>query len=292
MSHDLNTIYQINGQNVGYAGYQTHQEDPFMDRGEQWNRERFDYHTAMHNLYTAHPSEYYLRKGVITPNEILQDDSINEITPESDKTEVEEVKSRRSVVPPKPKLGSIGSFVASMSKSKGFARTNKYEVVFTLPGMLMGKYDTRQLTLHCNTFGWPGHDLQTQTMKKASEPGIEMVQSHAFAGTISATFYLDTEHSERFLFEQWQELAVNRYTHKANYYKDYIGQMEIYQLSSEKDREIRTYGIKVHDVYPATISATEYTYELAETIQVLTVSFNYRQHYPINIHDGNKYPTI
>ena len=211
-------------------------------------------------------------------------------------------------------MAGVQAFVASMSKAKGFARPNKYEVVFNLPALLNSSTDARQLTLHCNTFGWPGHDLQTQTMKKASEPGIEMVQSHAFAGTISATFYLDTEHSERFLFEQWQELAVNRYTHKANYYKDYIGQMEIYQLSSEgskqisvntgpagsggqKDvtlpsREIRTYGIKVHDVYPATISATEYTYEVAEAIQVLTVSFNYRQHYPINIHDGNKYPTI
>ena len=190
-------------------------------------------------------------------------------------------------------MPGIQEFVGSMSKAKGFARPNKYEVVFNLPALLNSSTDARQLTLHCNTIGWPGHDLQTQTMKKASEPGIEMVQSHAFAGTISATFYLDTEHSERFLFEQWQELAVNRYTHKANYYNDYIGQMEIYQLSSEKkDREIRTYGTKVHDVYPATISATEYTYEVAEAIQVLTVSFNYRQHYPINIHDGNKYPTI
>jgi len=189
-------------------------------------------------------------------------------------------------------MAGVQAFVASMSKAKGFARPNKYEVVFNLPPLLNSSTDARQLTLHCNTLGWPGHDLQTQSRKLASEPGIEMVQSHAFAGTVSATFYLDTEHSERFLFEQWQELAVNRYTHKANYYNDYIGQMEIYQLSSEKGAEIRTYGIKVHDVYPATISPTEYTYELAEAIQFLTVSFNYRQHYPINIHDGNKYPTI
>ena len=202
------------------------------------------------------------------------------------------LKDGAVVKEPKKASGSIGSFIASMSKSKGFARPNKYEVVFNLPSLLNSSTDARQLTLHCNTIGWPGHDLQTQTLKLASEPGIEMVQSHAFAGTVSATFYLDTEHSERFLFEQWQELAVNRYTHKANYYNDYIGQMEIYQLSSEEGAEIRTYGTKVHDVYPATISATEYTYEVAEAIQVLTVSFNYRQHYPINIHDGNKYPTI
>ena len=198
-------------------------------------------------------------------------------------------------------MAGIQEFIGSMSKAKGFARPNKYEVVFNLPALLNSSIDARQLTLHCNTLGWPGHDLQTQSRKLASEPGIEMVQSHAFAGTVSATFYLDTEHSERFLFEQWQELAVNRYTHKANYYNDYIGQMEIYQLSSEatqdengkmSGKEIRTYGTKVHDVYPATISATEYTYEVAEAIQLLTVSFNYRQHLPINIHDGNKYPTI
>ena len=186
-------------------------------------------------------------------------------------------------------MAGMQKFVSSMSESKGFARPNKYEVVFNLPALLNTSMDARQLTLHCNTIGWPGHDLQTQSRKLASEPESLFVQSHAFAGSISATFYLDTEHSERFLFEQWQELAVNRYTHKANYYNDYIGQMEMYQLGADGNR---TYGIKVDDVYPETVSVSEYTYELAEAIQTLTVSFTYRQHLPINIHDGNKSPTI
>ena len=68
--------------------------------------------------------------------------------------------------------------------------------------------------------------------------------------------------------------------------------MEMYQLSSDADGEIRTYGIKVDDVYPETVSVSEYTYEVAEAPQILTVSFNYRQHLPIVINDGNKYPTI
>ncbi len=180
--------------------------------------------------------------------------------------------------------------------------------------MLAKTFDARQLTMHCDTISWPGHDLQTQTVKKASEPGKEYVQSHAFAGTITATFYLDVKHSERFLFEQWQELAVNRYTHKANYYKDYIGSMEMYQLSTKAAEKIqrnspgphveitdekyakfeseRTYGIKVFDVYPATISATEYAYVQAEMVQLLTVSFNYREHLPIIITDDNKRPIV
>ena len=46
------------------------------------------------------------------------------------------------------------------------------------------------------------------------------------------------------------------------------------------------------DVYPATISATEYAYIQAEAVQLLTVSFNYREHLPITITDDNKRPIV
>jgi hypothetical protein len=269
----------------------------------------------------------------IAANDKFQNDRIDDIAAKSDyaaalrkerlEKEKREAAEKLRLEKLKP-VGAINHFIASMSSSGGYARPNKYEVVFHLPKMLANNFDARQLTMHCDTVSWPGHDLQTQTVKKASEPGKEYVQSHAFAGTISATFYLDVKHSERFLFEQWQELAVNRYTHKANYYKDYIGSMEMYQLSAEKlaggkviNRDTisegsivdegprnqytrheahsvseRTYGIKVFDVYPATISATEYAYVQAETVQLLTVSFNYREHLPITITDDNKRPIV
>ena len=44
------------------------------------------------------------------------------------------------------------------------------------------------------------------------------------------------------------------------------------------------------EVYPATIALTEYMYESANMVQMLAVTFNYRQHLPININDGNKRP--
>ena len=261
---------------------------------------------------TDHKAELYSSglDGLPTKEEAQMDsglDFLNDYKPP-----VAKIRPKRKPVP------AIQQFIASMNKSSGFARPTKYEVVFHLPEMLMGKYDTRQLTMHCDTIGWPGHDLQTQGVKKASEPAKHYVQAHAFKGNISATFYLDVQHSERFLFEQWQELAVNRYTHKANYYKDYIGSMEMYQLSSELNKidfannkrfskrgdligdinnsvegeGIRTYGIKVFDVFPETISPTEYAYISAETVQLLTVEFNYREHLPITINDDNKRPII
>jgi len=217
-------------------------------------------------------------------------------------------------------MGAIDSFISSMNRSEGFARAASYEVVFKFPVGISVPSRGQQLSMHCNTISWPGHDLQVQARKHASEPTRNIVQSHAFEGTIDAIFYLSADHRERFLLEQWQELAVNRYTHKANYYNEYVGAMEIYQLGAAKatrtfttegapikgnphiDKEadkhfhqktniaVRKYGIEVMEVYPATIALTEYMYESANMVQMLAVTFNYRQHLPININDGNKRP--
>ena len=217
-------------------------------------------------------------------------------------------------------FGAIDNFISNMSQSGGYARSAQYELVINLPaGIKVAPQErSRQLTLNCETLTWPGHDLQTQSRKYGNEPEQYLVQSHGFEGTITATFYLSEDHTERLLLEQWQELAVNRLTHKANYYSDYVMPAEIYQLGSaaatrkfysrtaegprnEEIREtltgqekthiaVRTYGITMQDVYPSTIALTELSYGLPNEIQRLTVTFQYRQHLPIHIHNGNRTP--
>ena len=187
-----------------------------------------------------------------------------------------------------------------MGKAKGFARTSKYAVVITPPtnlGRLIDEAETsesisltdenqlldmrsmasqvgRQLNLHCNSVSLPGHDLQAQDMQHGSAPGRQMVTSHDYQGTIAATFYLDSHLRERHFFEKWQKMAVNTNTHKANYYDDYIGSMEIFQLDG--NGEI-TYGIKATEVYPSTIAGIEYAYANTNQIATQAVQFQYRQ---------------
>ena len=129
---------------------------------------------------------------------------------------------------------NIDRFVASMSKAKGFARPSQYEVKIDLPPVLHSVQTQygQQITLHCNSVSMPGHDLQSQKVQYGSEPAVDMVTSHAYADTINASFYLDTRLNERRIFEIWQEAACSTVTHKANYYDDYVGAMEIHQLSS------------------------------------------------------------
>ena len=192
-----------------------------------------------------------------------------------------------------------------MSQSKGFARTSKYAVVITPPtnlGKLIEQAQNevsplttsesteknlegmrsltrqlgQQLNLHCNSISLPGHDLQAQDMQHGSAPGRQMVTSHDYQGTIAATFYLDSHLRERHFFEKWQRMAVNTQTHKANYYDDYIGSMEIFQLDGNGDI---TYGIKATEVYPTTIGGIEYAYANANAIATQAVNFQYRQWY-------------
>ena len=216
-------------------------------------------------------------------------------------------------------MGAINNFISQMSKSGGYARSAQYELILNFPdGIVNATRRSQSLSLNCETLSWPGHDLQTQSRKHGNEPERYLVQSHGFEGTITASFYLSLDHSERFLLEQWQELAVNRFTHKANYYNEYVGSAEIYQLGSApatrqffsrtaegpRNSEItttltgedkthiavRTYGITLQDVYPSTIALTEMSYAMPNEIQRLLVTFQYRQHLPIAITEGNKRP--
>jgi len=243
-------------------------------------------------------------------------------------------------------MADIKAFIANMSKSGGFARPSQYEVIINRPQPLLTgttgifvsdesgnatnpnnrnraqaaqalhnmQSVNKQLTLQCQTVTMPSHDLQTQNRAYSSEPGREMVQTHGYAGTIDCTFLLSNDLREKHYFELWQSLAVDNYTHKANYYDDYIGSMEIYQLSSKKVREVElttstgpvgtgttssmtrvgvksepTYGIKATEVYPKTVGAVSFGASSANEISTLDVRFEFRQWY--NIGTDNKFGT-
>ena len=217
-------------------------------------------------------------------------------------------------------MGQIDKFRSMASKAKGFARPSKFAVRISPPNtfrsvpgytangeevytensqfvrarralMQMNQSLRGQVDLFCSSVEMPGHDLQTQQVQHGSAPIRDMVTSHGFEGTINATFYLSEDLRERHFFEQWQRMAVNVETHKANFYDDYIGEMEIYQLSNRNDSglpfptvidkifdvDMATYGIKASEVYPATISGVEYSYESGNQIATMAVGFNYRE---------------
>ena len=223
------------------------------------------------------------------------------------------------------KGNTIDNFVSLMGTHRGFARPSRYEIILTAPqdlNPLFAPEASREISLLCDTISMPGHDLQTHSAKYGTGIETMMVNGHGYEGTIAATFYLDVPlHIKRY-FDTWQELAISTTRNTAAYYKNdnplpgestfnYVGTMEIYQLSSRLETQttlemadapegyhkeaygvndyvkkktsydthktIRTHGMKVEEVYPATIGAIEYAYETTDTIAKLAVEFQYRK---------------
>jgi len=170
-------------------------------------------------------------------------------------------------------MSNINDFVSAVKRSNGLAKANKYEVDIYAPNGHPAGTEGRNLNLLCNSITMPGHNLEQQTQRLATEPAREMVQSRSFAGNITASFYLDQSLELKSWFDKWLELAINPATHKARYYDDYIGEMNIYQLGGKG----RTYGIKCEEVYPATITPIEYSYDSTDTIALLSIEFAYRR---------------
>jgi len=174
------------------------------------------------------------------------------------------------------KKNSIAEFQASLNRSGGMARSNRYEVEITAHRDHPGGSTNNTINLHCSTITMPGHNLEQQTQKLGSEPATEIVQGHDYAGNITATFYLDANLETKSWFDKWQEMTFDRDTHKVKYYENYIGEMNIYQLGNDGER---AYGIKCMEVYPATIGGIEYAYESTDTIALLSVEFAYKRWY-------------
>ena len=214
---------------------------------------------------------------------------------------------------------TIGRFRASMAQAQGYARPARFAVrIFPPtnleslikkeqnvgygegqidPGLAFaarevsrpdGKYMSdlsqtlgRQMNIHCESVNLPAHDLTSESITHFGPPR-QMVTGHGFTGTIAASFYADKFLRERHFIEMWQKMAVNMTTHKAGYYDDYIGKMQIFQLGSmdgDGQRDSPTYGIEATEVYPETLSAIEYNYGSSNQIVKVTVGFQFKQWY-------------
>ena len=220
------------------------------------------------------------------------------------------------------KPGTIGVFRAAINSAEGFARPNKFAIRLFPPNGLTNSiimsnstvyregsqfngvsYDEagvdtgnnpvratsvlfgKQVNVMCENVVMPGVDLQTQDVKYGTDVTRNMVTGHGFEGNIVATFYADKYLRERQYFEMWQKLAVNTISHKANYYDNYIGKMEIYQLGSDNEtfQDAPTYAIQATEVYPEKIGTMDYSYGANNQVQKITINFAYKQWFNMGI---------
>ena len=167
----------------------------------------------------------------------------------------------------------------------GYAYPNRYEVLITgpsKPGPTAGtnvfsgaqkKSDSRSISLRCETVTLPGRNLATAQDTNIYGPTREIVEGVTFAEDISMTFQASSDLKERVFFENWQRQAFNEKSWDVGYYEEYVGVVEIYLLDRQ---DKRTYGLKLHEVFPKTIGGTELSYGTNNEIVKITIGFSFR----------------
>ncbi|SVC86666.1 uncharacterized protein METZ01_LOCUS339520, partial [marine metagenome] len=90
---------------------------------------------------------------------------------------------------------------------------------------------------------------------------------------------------QRAFFETWQGKMHSLKTHNLQYYDNYIGSMEIYQLGQYREADNEhpndnyrmTYGVRLHEVFPETIGEIQYQSVTDDMIPMdIPVTFAYR----------------
>ena len=180
---------------------------------------------------------------------------------------------------------SIGRFITEINKGEGVARANRFlirlfpprdtferkvgtdkDVVLVDKDSLLNESGMKNnVELMCTQAILPHRDVLTQNYVTYG-PGRKMPYAYAYGSNIECTFMGDKFLRQRAFFETWQRRIYNLATHNLNYYDDYVGTMEIYQLGQyrETDKESpddnyrMTYGVRLHEVYPETIGEIQY----------------------------------
>ena len=197
---------------------------------------------------------------------------------------------------------SIGKFITELNQGEGVARANRFLVrVFPPKDVYEQSADTegyvldrdtllsspqmqRNVELMCTSAKLPHRDVLTENFVTYG-PGRKMPYAYGYGSTMECMFMGDKFLRQRAFFETWQGKMHSLRTHNLQYYDDYIGTMEIYQLGqyretskeSYDDNFRMTYGIRLHEVYPETIGEMQYQAVVDDMIPMdIPITFAYR----------------
>ena len=186
----------------------------------------------------------------------------------------------------------LNELLSSFHDDDGMAFPSKYEVLFLPPSgtrgtggvgastnlftqTLLGQVgggDTRDVSYQCHSIAFPGRNLTTTTDENISGPTRELVDGFTY-GDITGKFYCHNDMREKKFFETWQRLAFNPQTFAMNYYDDYTGTIQIYQLDQRNNRR---YGCELIECFPKNIGDQALSGAQATSAQEVDVTFGYR----------------
>ena len=210
--------------------------------------------------------------------------------------------------------GTIQRFLSQVNQGEGFARTNRFIIRINLPkpigalgngaknsdgtNDLESTQIIENIDMMCNKVTMPNRDINTQT-NRTYGPARRMPYAYSYSGEVECSFYGDKFLRQRLFFENWQKKIFDMNSHNMNFYDDYVGSMDIYQLGQfdveteaavsdgpagqtrkvpkpQVDNASVTYGVRLYEVYPQTIGSYEMTYASSDEAVVVPITLNFR----------------
>jgi hypothetical protein len=171
-------------------------------------------------------------------------------------------------------------WLASMMKG-GQARPNRFECNINFPAAIKANMVSqlpRDFTFRINSVSFPGKNIRTTTDENIYGPSYEVAQGLTYGEEISIEFYLRNTHEERWVFNSWQDYIVAPDSYNVEYYRNYVADIEVYQLDEQNNR---TAGIKIKNCFPKTLNAIEMSNETASALLKHTVGFSFKEWIPL-----------
>ena len=200
---------------------------------------------------------------------------------------------------------TINRFRSAIAKGEGVARNTRFLVNITLPTnveLLADKFSelafddsegktaapggvvpsinrdmAEQVSLMCTDMVMPARTFNTSPYRIAGAPYKYPTQVQY--GDVTATFIGDKFLRLRRFFELWQSMMYNNQTGMWNFYKEYIGNVDVFQLGQFEalnDRDSATYGVRMREAFPSAIGDITYSSGAQNEYVKITVTFSYR----------------
>ena len=212
---------------------------------------------------------------------------------------------------------TINRFRSMVAGAEGLYRPAKFFVVVEFPnralqgdsfeGLEFQEYrtdlqfltETRnsikdRLFFFCSSAQLPERTITDTSANQYYGPERNIARGMEFA-PINLNFMLDSELTERTVFESWQNLVINQRTFNANFYDEYVGRILIFPLHENKNESsnrfdvpatnaygpmasltLAGYYVELVEAYPKTIGAVDLAYNNGNAIANQSITFNYR----------------
>ena len=167
-------------------------------------------------------------------------------------------------------MPTITEFSANMSK--GFARPNLFEV--SISKVAADKQFKYQMS--CFQAQIPGHNIATTD----KDIGFRSIAYQKIFSDVILGFYVDADLNQLKFWQEWIDTIIHKKTNHHNYYKTYIGTIQIKQ-QNRSGHPVATWTL--HDAYPKQIDPIQLDYGTNDAVMTCNATITYR-HFTVEWH--------